>query len=263
MDERTRAVARVWGTGSAPVGSAFLVGPRTLLTCTHVVAAARGQGRLVTPPVGSKVEVDFPARPGEFWPAHVIACQPVESDGVGDVAVLELPADAPLEIRPAILIEAPDLWRHACSAFGFPRGFGNGTYASGVLLSVEATGWLEIDDRDGRSVEPGFSGAPVWDEQYPAGVVAMVVASRPGDVAYAIPVATLMTAWPPLAGLARPPSPTGDCCPSRPRTRASTAAATRTPQSCSTWSAGSRWWPSWAHRGWASRHWSWRDCCRE
>ncbi|MGW0803967.1 nSTAND1 domain-containing NTPase [Nonomuraea sp. NPDC002799] len=207
MDERARGVARVWGRGSHPVGSAFLVGPRTLLTCTHVVAVARGAGKLVTPPAGCEVEVDFPARPGEFWAARLIACQPVEGDGDGDVAVLELPAEAPPELRPAVLIEAPDLWRHAGGTFGFPRGFDNGTFGSGVLLSVEGTGWLEIDDRAGRPVEPGFSGAPVWDEQYPAGVVGMVVAARTADVAYAIPVRALMAAWPPLAALARPPSP--------------------------------------------------------
>ncbi|MEV4372782.1 WD40 repeat domain-containing protein [Nonomuraea sp. NPDC049637] len=89
------AVARVWGMGAEPVGSAFLVGPRTLLTCTHVLAHTRGSRRRrpTLPRKGWEVEVDFPQSGGDRLWACAAVVEP--ADGLhGDISVLEL-ADEP------------------------------------------------------------------------------------------------------------------------------------------------------------------------
>ena len=61
----------------------------------------------------------------------------------------------------------------------------------------------------GYRVEPGFSGAPVWDDEL-EGVVGMAVAAeaRPKvRASYLIPAGSLVRAWPGIADQARPPCP--------------------------------------------------------
>jgi hypothetical protein len=104
------------------------------------------------------------------------------------------------------LVSADNPWGQRFRTFGFPAGARAGAWASGVLRDREGTGWLQIDGEatTGRRVGPGFSGAPVLvqDEALP-GVVGMVVAADRQDrdrVAFVIPTATLLQAWPTVLG---------------------------------------------------------------
>jgi Novel STAND NTPase 1 len=98
------------------------------------------------------------------------------------------------------LVVAEDVWGHSFRVFGFPAENDAGVWASGRLLARQAMRWVQIEDvkRTGFRVEPGFSGAAVWDDEL-HGVVGMAVASeRRPDVraAYLIPTAVLVETWP-------------------------------------------------------------------
>jgi KaiC/GvpD/RAD55 family RecA-like ATPase len=106
-------------------------------------------------------------------------------------------------VQAARLLRAGSVWGHPFRTFGFPARHDKGVWASGRLLGYEATGWVQMEDvkSTGYPVEPGFSGAPVWDDEL-GGVVGMAVAAetRPSvRAAYLIPADTLVTAWPGLA----------------------------------------------------------------
>ncbi|MEV0822479.1 nSTAND1 domain-containing NTPase [Nonomuraea rubra] len=200
----TGAVARVWGMGAEPVGSAFLIGPRTLLTCTHVLAHTRGtrRRRPTLPREGWEVEVDFPQAGGGLLRAHAVVVEP--ADGLyGDISVLELDGETPPGLGRLVLHPLDDLQGRDCRTFGYPADFPDGASAQGRLRGMVGDGWLELVTEE---VEPGFSGAPVWVEDL-SGVVGMVVARHGPGRAYAIPVRSLFDAHPPLREMALPPSP--------------------------------------------------------
>ncbi|NUR90195.1 MAG: hypothetical protein HOY71_39480, partial [Nonomuraea sp.] len=200
----SEAVARVWGMGAEPVGSAFLVGPRTLLTCTHVLAQTRGSRRRrpTLPREGWEVEVDFPQSGGDrLWALAAVVVPP---DGLhGDISVLELADEPPPGLGRLVLHPLDDLQGRECRTFGYPADFPDGASAHGRLRGVVGDGWLEMITEE---VEPGFSGGPVWVEDL-SGVVGMVVARHGAGRAYAVPVRSLFEAHPPLRDMALPPSP--------------------------------------------------------
>lgn len=192
---------RILNANGKPVGVGFLVAGRLAVTCAHVVSAAASQAE---PP---EVALDFPRLPGH--PRRTARL--VQWDDINDVAGLELLGDLPAGARSVRLVKADDLWGHNFRAFGFPAGYDNGVWASGRILDRDANGWLQVEDvkTTGYSVQPGFSGGPLWDE-HEGSVVGMVVAAdnRPGvRAAYGIPVSTLADIWPVLGEQAIPPCP--------------------------------------------------------
>ncbi|MEV7891901.1 AAA family ATPase, partial [Streptomyces sp. NPDC088357] len=210
----SQAVARVWGAGSEPVGSAFLVGPRTLLTCAHVLAHARSgrsrraQRHPVVPQEGWEVEVDFPqhdtARRHGAQRLTARAVMVAPADGLhGDICVLELLDEEPQLLGRLVLHPLDDLQGRGFRTFGYPADFEDGVSARGRLRGIVGGSWLEAVTDE---IEPGFSGAPVWANPL-SGVVGMVVARHGSGRAYAVPVRSLFAAHPPLREMALPPSP--------------------------------------------------------
>jgi hypothetical protein len=101
------------------------------------------------------------------------------------------------------LVTADELWGHAFRAYGFPAGYDQGIWASGVLRGRQAAGWVQIEDikQTGYFVAPSFSGGPVWDEQLNS-VAGMVVAADTQTefrAAFMIPANLLIEFWPALA----------------------------------------------------------------
>src|SRR5512144_3428226 len=116
--------------------------------------------------------------------------------------LLRLAADPPVGSAPATLVQADEPWGHRFRVCGFPAGHDGGDWASGRLLEAQATRWLQVEAEKlpGPWVQPGYSGAPVWDEQL-SGIVGMTVAAdRHSDtkVAYVLPTAVLLQACPEL-----------------------------------------------------------------
>jgi S1-C subfamily serine protease len=202
---------RILDLNGTAIGAGFLVADGHAVTCAHVVASALGLQRAPGSKPQAEIKLDFPLlAAGKIISARVIAWGAAE-----DIAVLELRREIPSEVQPAELFHGDNLWEHPFRTFGFPSGFDNGVWASGRILAREATGWLQIEDtkQTGYFVQPGFSGAPVWDEQL-GGVIGMTVAAdtRSGvRAAFVLPVKTLATVWPELEKRVREaPSPTAD-----------------------------------------------------
>jgi WD40 repeat protein len=206
------AVVRFRDPGGAVVGAGFLVGDRQVLTCAHVATRALGLPEEVTPPPEADVPLDFPLiAPGGIVMARISIWHAPSLEPDGDIAGLELTGRPPPEARPVRLLVADELWRHEFRTFGFPPGYDDGVWASGRLLARQAMQWIQMEDvkETGYRVEPGFSGAPVWDDDLD-GVVGMTVAAerRPElRSAFLIPAGMLVDAWPLLATQATPPSP--------------------------------------------------------
>ncbi|CAL9639376.1 nSTAND1 domain-containing NTPase [Streptomyces sp. enrichment culture] len=203
-----RGTARVLDDGR-PVGVAFLIPGRMLLTCAHVVASTANLPEDEPLPDSLPVTLDFPLLPGRpEVTAHVHFSVPVAGDSSGDVAVLQLSGEPPVGAVPLRIVEAEDLAGHRWRAFGFPRYPGRGgsrdagIWTRGIVEGREGTGWWQLtcDENAPFSLAGGFSGAPVWDEEH-GGVIGVVVAVE-GDqrrrTGYALTVESLTREWPQL-----------------------------------------------------------------
>ncbi|MFD8753242.1 hypothetical protein ACFV0O_20040 [Kitasatospora sp. NPDC059577] len=203
-----RGTARVLHDGR-PVGAAFLIPGRLMLTCSHVVAAVAGIPDDHPLPADFPVTVDFPLLPGcPTASATVHVSVPVAADNSGDVAVLRLSDTPPEGAVPLRILESDQLAGHRWRAFGFPRYAGPGgskdagIWTTGTIEGREGTGWWQLtcDEHAGFPLAGGFSGAPVWDEEF-QGVVGVVVAVE-GDqrrrTGYALTVESLAREWPEL-----------------------------------------------------------------
>ncbi|WP_329377026.1 nSTAND1 domain-containing NTPase [Streptomyces sp. NBC_01716] len=192
-----------------PVGVAFLIPDRLLLTCAHVVASTAGLPDDEPLPDLLPVTLDFPLLPGRpKVTASVRFSVPVAGDSSGDVAVLQLDGEPPPGSVPLRIVEAEDLAGHRWRAFGFPKYPGRGgskdagIWTRGTVEGREGTGWWQLtcDEEAPFPLAGGFSGAPVWDEEY-GGVIGIVVAVE-GDqrrrTGYALTVESLTREWPEL-----------------------------------------------------------------
>ena len=210
--EWQRSLAAIQTSDGATVGAGFLVTGRHVLTCAHVVNAAVGTPDDEAARPTEPVLVQFPlSAPGRPVPASVTGWVPVDKDGGGDIALLELAEDPASYAHPAPLVDAGDAWGHAFRALGFPVGHPAGLWASGVIRSPLGNGWVQLEDVKvpGERVEGGFSGGAIFDEQVQA-VVGMAVAQDRQEnrkIGFMIPLAVLARAVPTLTSLAARPGP--------------------------------------------------------
>lgn len=207
MDETelTRGLARVRGRSGQIAGAGCLVLPRTVLTCAHVVEKALGRQYPKSRPVDA-VLIDFP-HCSDIKPVKATVAKdgwfPVDRER-GDVAVLELHADPPPDSRQPPLRRPPVLMDHPFHVEGFPAKIED-AWATGVIRgSTHGGHWVQLEDVKvpGHRIEPGFSGAPVWDDQAEAVVGMIVVAESDATTKTArmIPVTRLQSMWKPLEG---------------------------------------------------------------
>ena len=186
------------------VGAGFLISQQYLVTCAHVIASALGI-RQETPETPTKsIDLDFPrVAPGQKLKAKVVFWKPVQSFTASpsepgeDIAVLELEGEPPGQVQPATIVpvEEEDLWEHSFRVFGFPAKHDNGVWATGILKGEQTQGWVQIvdDKTTGYRVQPGFSGAPVWDRNL-ASIVGITVAAETDEevkAAFMIPMKVL------------------------------------------------------------------------
>jgi AAA domain-containing protein/TIR domain-containing protein/trypsin-like peptidase len=187
------SIIRVHDQAQRVIGTAFLVDDTRAITCAHVVQDALGLSTRVDISPQLTVKIDFPLL------AQQKSCfaRVVFLDYEKDIAGLEITSDPPVGAQPVRLVTPEgELWEHGFRAFGFPMP--EGVWASGVLRGKNAEGWVQIEDTKstGYSIQPGFSGAPVWDEQLQA-VVGMIVAADKNQnikAAFCIPC-ELLSRW--------------------------------------------------------------------
>lgn len=211
--EPNPGIARLWscGASAAPQGAGFLVGPRTVLTCAHVVSAVVGERERSPLTAGLTVDLDFPlaGRATRRQTARLVTHLPVAEDGSGDIAVLALDEDPPPGAEPVRLLDVKTVPGHPFRAFGFPAGDDEGVWSLGTIVDDRGRGWLQFESTGACEIRQGFSGTPLWDEEF-KGVVGMVVATDGRFLqraAYAITAGDLFEVRPELRRYAALPSP--------------------------------------------------------
>ncbi|MGO8770835.1 trypsin-like peptidase domain-containing protein [Mycobacterium sp.] len=205
---------RVRTSDGEVVGAAFLAADRVVCTCAHVVAQALGISEQAEQAPAEPVRLEFYID-DTVARATVTTWMPVRGDDSAtgepeDIALLTLdePAVLPAGVWPARLPTPGRLAGHPFTVCGFAEGSVAGVWANGVLEERRANGTVQIESpgSTGVRVQPGFSGAPVWDDRE-RGVIGMVVSSwrdKPTRVAFLIPVDQLAAAANGLLTLAQP-----------------------------------------------------------
>jgi WD40 repeat protein len=195
-------VVRIYSNNGKVIGAGCLVSEKHILTCAHVVADALGLPRNTTGIPDALINLDFPLLAAkQYLKAKVVFWQPVNPDAEAeDIAGLELENSLPQMAQPAKFITSEDLWGHPFRVLGFPSGQPNGVSASGVLRGRVANAWVQLEDvkQPGYRLEPGFSGAPIWDEELQgvAGIAVAAEMNRPeAKTAFIIPTQVLIKAW--------------------------------------------------------------------
>ncbi|POM25033.1 hypothetical protein BTM25_36740 [Actinomadura rubteroloni] len=155
-------------------GSGFLVAPDRVLTAAHVVAGL------------DETSVDFPDGPGKLL-ARVL--RPGEWDRPGepgDVAVLEL--HEPVAVAPARFVDPGAPPGRRFGTYGFPRRRDETIRFASVLSEP---GWgvrggerWTLKALDDDRIEPGYSGAAVYDAE--TGAVHGMITDAVGDGARAL-----------------------------------------------------------------------------
>jgi formylglycine-generating enzyme required for sulfatase activity len=189
------SLVRIYNSYGDPAGVGFSVAQGKLLTCAHVVISALELSADTTQIPNGVIHFDLPfvkarakeiEQPGD---ARVVLW-----DIKNDIAVLEIVGDLHAKLKPVKFASSTmGIWEHKFRTFGFPINNDQGIWALGTLLEKNAFGWIQIQDTNdvkGYFVQPGFSGAPVWDETL-KGVVGMIVAADNDEkrrVAYIIPL---------------------------------------------------------------------------
>jgi WD40 repeat protein len=193
LEINTRALVRIFSQDNIPVGAGMYMPGNKVLTCAHVIEQALAINDGSSP--NSIVRLDFPLSDSrEFFEAIVEFWGPSsDSNEKQDIALLKLLSDKLSEDIKAtpVSLKDEDLWGHTLRVFGFPSGYESGVWASGVCRGSQADGFIQIEDtkQTGYSIQPGFSGAPVWDEQKSA-MIGIIVAAESNTLikaAYIIP----------------------------------------------------------------------------
>ncbi|MFL6137921.1 MAG: trypsin-like peptidase domain-containing protein [Frankiaceae bacterium] len=198
-------IVRLRDSSGAVVGAGWLADESHVVTCAHVVAQALGIPPGTADAPAGTLTLDFPlVQPARQLQATVQAWSGIDEAGdrPSDVAVLKIVDELPSGASAPSLHDVREYWGRKFRAFGFPLGYDDGQWASGLLIDEQAAGWVQIEDvkSTGYFVVPGFSGTPVWDLAA-GGVVGMVVGAdaRPEvRAAFMIPVRLLARAWPTL-----------------------------------------------------------------
>ncbi len=162
------------------LGTGVLVGPRQVLTCSHVV--------------GEHQRVDLHEGPSSERLTGAKVELRGDPAGAGDLALLEL--DAPLRARGVIRFTD---WTRGdrFGTVGFPER-GKDHVGGDVQGLSRHHGWLQFDATSTRKIEPGFSGGAVWVPAKHAAVG--LITHRDADgVAYAITAEQIRSFWPRLA----------------------------------------------------------------
>ncbi|MBD1215213.1 MAG: trypsin-like peptidase domain-containing protein [Dolichospermum circinale Clear-D4] len=206
-------IVRISSNSDEVKGVGLLICNKYIITCAHVVADALYIAHSTPEKPSDLIMVDFPFPVGENKPkfeAKVITWKP-RSDIYKygeDIAILELQGNLPTSyISFPLSLEVS--YQHKFSVLGFPMGHDEGVTTEGKLVDTNGYGLVQMDveNQSKFSIEPGFSGAPVWDQTL-ASFVGIVVSSeldedgepcaglrRNVKVGYMIPAKIILESW--------------------------------------------------------------------
>lgn len=181
------ALVRFYRANTTIVGAGILVAEQYVLTCAHVLTRSN------TAP--ESVSLDFPCiASGQKLTGVVIHWQPER-----DIAGIRLLEPAPTNSKPLPLRPSSNYINHQFRVYGFPEKQSVGGWALGSVVgnATEELVQIQGEMEQGYGIEPGFSGAPVWDEAL-GGVIGLARLrdkDRPSSkVGFMIPFRQLITA---------------------------------------------------------------------
>ncbi|QDQ13001.1 S1 family peptidase [Streptomyces spectabilis] len=217
---------RVLTSAGALRGAGIMVAPGSVLTCAHVVAGALRQ-ESSTAPVGA-VGLDVGGHPdlarGEatvvadgWFPGPLDGARGGAGDGAGggDLAVLTTTWQPPPGVGCARLGPCGDPDRREVHVYGHPARAPDGLWSRASLVGRGGPhrDWVQLDGLDSATawIEPGFSGAAVWD---PAtgrvvGMVTAALGDRATRAAWMLPMEAAARLWPALAPAVNGHAPPG------------------------------------------------------
>ena len=182
-----------------------------LLTCAHVINEFMGRFQYAEERPGEDLELTFTlpsVSGGKLFSSSILEWFPPRTGlartdhPVSDIALLKVRSKLPGDrrvVKPDHF-KVRDLGGTRVTGFGFSED--NGSFAFGELLGTDAGGWLNFSATDDlrKFIDPGFSGAPLFDEKRSI-IVGIVVAldEGAGRVAYAQPTENLWRACPQIA----------------------------------------------------------------
>ncbi|GGV26435.1 trypsin-like peptidase domain-containing protein [Streptomyces spectabilis] len=189
-------------------GAGIIVAPGSVLTCAHVVAGALRQDG-PTAPVGA-VGLDVGGHPDRARGEASVAADgwfpgPLDGARGGDLAVLTTTWRPPPGVGFARLGPCGDPDRREVHVYGHPARAPDGLWSRASLVGRGGPhrDWVQLDGLDSATawIEPGFSGAGVWD---PAtgrvvGMVTAALGDRGTRAAWMLPMEAAARLWPALA----------------------------------------------------------------
>lgn len=198
-------LVRIFGP-AGPVGAGCVLDSEHVVTCAHVVSAAKSAHH-----GDDGIDLDFPfVDHGQRINATVVldgwnrpaegSFAPFDSAGKQDLAILHLPGGVPHGAHAPPFSAMPDR-SHRFEVYGFPVNHDDGVWANGSIIGPAGSGWLQLQtEAYGYRVSKGFSGSPVWDRDNSRVIGIMVAAERDTGVlaSFCIPVKTIAGLWPPL-----------------------------------------------------------------
>lgn len=202
IDDYERAIVRIFNRKGDVIGTGFLVAPGYVITCAHVVLQSIG--------IAQDKFAQYQGQPQEtiFLDFHILATgKPIEAKIVDwlpyslekdDVAALKLLAPVPDLALPISLVEVlrSEVENEQHSVYGFADSIGGRSDAYRPKTSV-AGGRFQLckfGDPNDETIDSGFSGAPVWNEQRKCTIGMVATASvneQEQPKAYAIPTQIL------------------------------------------------------------------------
>jgi hypothetical protein len=189
--------------GQEEAGVGFWIDGHYVVTCAHVVNAALGLPEKSPDRPTKSIALEF-VKAGESRSARVVGwhrvleTHEISDRTLEDLAILQLSEPPPNSAMAAGSLLAADYQvGNPFTALGFADE--GGRWAYGQLRDRwPTTGWIQLEANrtEGKRVEGGFSGTPVWDAEQNRVVGLVVAADRAvGDrVAMAIPVAKVRSA---------------------------------------------------------------------
>lgn len=192
------AIVRILTDNHELVGIGLLVDANHIVTCAHVVSDALHYVQDTQNVPTQNVLVNFL----HTNPDHILEARIEVWDYDNDVCVLEYAEQLPAGITPQLMLEGRELADHHFEVYGVPRNNDVGIWSSGILRRSVSGGYIHVEDVDnfGYFIEPGFSGAPVWDKSLRGYVGLVSAADRNPErrTAFIIPTARIRQVWPSL-----------------------------------------------------------------
>ncbi|MDJ0705102.1 MAG: trypsin-like peptidase domain-containing protein [Leptolyngbyaceae cyanobacterium MO_188.B28] len=203
-DDYEQSIARILNAEGCVIGTGFLVAPGYVLTCAHVVLQAIGIDKEdFTACKGQPEEVislEFHIlKPRDKIKAKVVAWLPY-SVSDGDVAGLKLLSKEPEGTKsiPLSQVSLSEIQIDQHSVYGFGKSKDGGrsdAYKPKANVAGGRYQFCKVGNPDDETIKPGFSGAPVWNEERECviGMVATAIVTNKEQksTAYAIPTKEL------------------------------------------------------------------------